>query len=100
MALYATENDIPIGLFQSMDPAAILLVPVVVVVTAVVIFLHHLVLKFLSTAMVRNKVVVITDALTGLGKGKSFVLILKTKLRYEVHIENCYYIVTKTAFCL
>ncbi|XP_052347326.1 dehydrogenase/reductase SDR family member 7C-B-like isoform X2 [Oncorhynchus keta] len=51
-----------------MDPAAILLVPVVVVVTAVVIFLHSLVLKFLSTATVRNKVVVITDALTGLGK--------------------------------
>ncbi|KAK6311975.1 hypothetical protein J4Q44_G00176390 [Coregonus suidteri] len=51
----------------SMDPAAILLVPVVVVVTAVVIFLHSLVLKFLSTGTVRNKVVVITDALTGLG---------------------------------
>ncbi|XP_071029812.1 dehydrogenase/reductase SDR family member 7C-B-like [Oncorhynchus clarkii lewisi] len=54
-----------------MDPAAILLVPVVVVVTAVVIFLHHLVLKFLSTATVRNKVVVITDALTGLGKERA-----------------------------
>nr|XP_029492452.1 dehydrogenase/reductase SDR family member 7C-B-like [Oncorhynchus nerka] len=50
MTLYATENYIPIGLFQSMDPAAILLVHVVVVVTAVVIFLHSLVLKFLSTA--------------------------------------------------
>lgn len=83
-----------------MDPAAILLVPVVVVVTAAVIFLHSLVLKFLSTATVRNKVVVITDALTGLGNGKSFVLIWGKKLRYEVHVENCYSIVTKTVFCL
>ncbi|XP_036795569.1 dehydrogenase/reductase SDR family member 7C-B-like isoform X2 [Oncorhynchus mykiss] len=97
MALYATENDIPIGLFQSMDPAAIMLVPVVVVVTAVVIFLHSLVLKFLSTAMVRNKVVVITDALTGLGKecaklfhegGARVILCGKTLEKLEGFADN------------
>ncbi|XP_064843618.1 dehydrogenase/reductase SDR family member 7C-B-like [Oncorhynchus masou masou] len=84
-------------LLESMDPAAILLVPVVVVVTAVVIFLHSLVLKFLSTAMVHNKVVVITDALTGLGKviaetleyyGCVDVLILNSSLKVKAPVQS------------
>lgn len=56
-----------------MDPVwttTVLLVPCVVVVTAGLFYLYGTVIGLLSKTSVRNKVVVITDALTGLGKGK------------------------------
>ncbi|TMS14727.1 Dehydrogenase/reductase SDR family member 7C-B [Larimichthys crocea] len=54
-----------------MDPVwttTVLLVPLVVVLTAGVFFLYSAVIGLLSKTSVRNKVVVITDALSGLGK--------------------------------
>lgn len=55
-----------------MDPAwttTVLLVPCVVVMTAGFFYLYGVVISLLSKTSVRNKVVVITDALSGLGKG-------------------------------
>ncbi|XP_062342496.1 dehydrogenase/reductase SDR family member 7C-B-like [Osmerus eperlanus] len=46
----------------------ILLVPLVVVVTAGVFYLYSVVLRLVSKVTVRNKVVVITDALSALGR--------------------------------
>ncbi|XP_026181017.1 dehydrogenase/reductase SDR family member 7C-B-like isoform X1 [Mastacembelus armatus] len=46
----------------------VLLVPCVVVLTAGVFYLYGVVIGLLSKTSVRNKVVVITDALSGLGK--------------------------------
>ncbi|CAL9692788.1 unnamed protein product [Knipowitschia caucasica] len=46
----------------------VLLVPAVVLVTAGVFYMYGLVLGLLSKTSVRNKVVLLTDALTGLGK--------------------------------
>ncbi|KAM3864156.1 dehydrogenase/reductase SDR family member 7C-B-like [Diretmus argenteus] len=57
--------------FGDMDPALIntaLLVPCVVVITAGLFYLYGAVTSLLSKTSVRNKVVVITDALSGLGK--------------------------------
>ncbi|XP_040918846.1 dehydrogenase/reductase SDR family member 7C-B-like isoform X1 [Toxotes jaculatrix] len=54
-----------------MDPAwttTVLLVPCVVVLTAGFFYLYGLIVGLLSKTSVRNKVVVITDALSGLGK--------------------------------
>uniref|UniRef100_A0A667YV13 Dehydrogenase/reductase (SDR family) member 7Ca n=1 Tax=Myripristis murdjan TaxID=586833 RepID=A0A667YV13_9TELE len=54
-----------------MDPAVtttVLLVPCVVVITAGLFYLYGMVVGLLSKTSVRNKVVVITDALSGLGK--------------------------------
>lgn len=54
-----------------MDPAwttTVLLVPCVVVLTAGFFYLYGAVIGLLSKTSVRNKVVVITDALSGLGK--------------------------------
>lgn len=56
-----------------MDPVwttTVLLVPCVVVLTAGLFYLYSAVVGLLSKTSVRNKVVVITDALSGLGKGK------------------------------
>ena len=47
----------------------ILLVPLVVVATAGVFYLYSVVLRLVSKVTVRNKVVVITDALSALGRG-------------------------------
>lgn len=59
---------------QEMDPTwitTVLLVPCVVVLTAGLFYLYGAVIGLLSKTSVRNKVVVITDALSGLGKGKA-----------------------------
>ncbi|XP_041943298.1 dehydrogenase/reductase SDR family member 7C-B [Alosa sapidissima] len=50
-----------------MDWTTVLLVPAVVVVTAGIFYLYSTVLRLMSKTTVRNKVVVITDALSGLG---------------------------------
>lgn len=57
-----------------MDPTwttTILVVPCVVVLTAGFFYLYGAIISLLSKTSVRNKVVVITDALSGLGKGKA-----------------------------
>jgi len=62
-----TQADIS----QEMDPAwttTVLLIPCVVVLTAGFFYLYELVVGLLSKTSVRNKVVVVTDALSGLGK--------------------------------
>ncbi|XP_054861082.1 dehydrogenase/reductase SDR family member 7C-B isoform X1 [Amphiprion ocellaris] len=56
---------------QEMDPVwttTVLLVPFVVVLTAGFFYLYGVIAGLLSKTSVRNKVVVITDALSGLGK--------------------------------
>lgn len=59
---------------QVMEPTwitTVLLVPCVVVLTAGLFYLYGAVIGLLSKTSVRNKVVVITDALSGLGKGSA-----------------------------
>lgn len=52
-----------------MDWTTVLLVPAVVVMTAGFFYLYSTVLRLMSKTTVRNKVVLITDALSGLGNG-------------------------------
>ena len=54
---------------EVMDWTTVLLVPAVVVITAGFFYLYSSVLRLMSKTTVRNKVVVITDALSGLGNG-------------------------------
>lgn len=49
----------------------VLLVPCVVLLTAGFFYLYGVIMGLLSKKSVRNKVVVITDALSGLGKGNT-----------------------------
>lgn len=53
---------------DSVWTTTVLLVPIVVVLTAGFFYLYGLVVGLLSKTCVRNKVVVLTDALSGLGK--------------------------------
>lgn len=62
----------PQDILQDMDPTwatTVLLVPCVVVLTAGFFHLYGVIMGLLSKTSVRNKVVVITDALSGLGRG-------------------------------
>lgn len=67
-----------------MDPTwttTVLLVPFVVVLTAGFFYLYGFIVGLLSKTSVRNKVVVLTDALSGLGKGNiSILCCLRRKL--------------------
>ncbi|XP_005814447.2 dehydrogenase/reductase SDR family member 7C-B-like isoform X1 [Xiphophorus maculatus] len=67
MSSNVSETDSP----PEMDPTwttTILVVPCVVVLTAGFFYLYGAIISLLSKTSVRNKVVVITDALSGLGK--------------------------------
>lgn len=55
-------------LLGEMDWTTVVLVPAVVVLTAGFFYLYSAVLRLMSKTTVRNKVVVITDALSGLGR--------------------------------
>ncbi|KAM9345952.1 dehydrogenase/reductase SDR family member 7C-B-like isoform 1-T1 [Symphorus nematophorus] len=66
-----TETESFWDMLQEMDPVwttTVLVVPCVVVLTAGLFYLYSAVIGLLSKTSVRNKVVVITDALSGLGK--------------------------------
>lgn len=54
---------------KDMDWTTVLLVPAVVVMTAGFFYLYSTVLRLMSKTTVRNKVVLITNALSGLGNG-------------------------------
>lgn len=47
-----------------------MVMPLLVVVAAGVYYIYNEVMHFMSKALVRNKVVVITDAVSGVGTGK------------------------------
>lgn len=55
--------------------STVLLVPCVVVLTAGFFYLYDFIMGLLSKTSVRNKVVVVTDALSGLGKGNVHVFL-------------------------
>ena len=44
--------------------------PLLIVVAAGIYYIYNEVMQFMSKALVRNKVVVITDAVSGVGTGK------------------------------
>lgn len=75
-----------------MDPSwttTVLLVPCVVVLTAGLFYLYGAVIALLSKTSVRNKVLVITDALSGLGKGNDEMRKVKKEPSLQgVHISD------------
>lgn len=55
---------------QDMDLPAPLLLPLLIVFAAGVYYIYNEVMRFMSKSLVRNKVVVIADAVSGVGTGK------------------------------
>lgn len=55
---------------QDMDLPAALLLPLLIVFAAGVYYIYNEVMRFMSKSLVRNKVVVIADAVSGVGTGK------------------------------
>lgn len=56
---------------QEMAMPSVMLLPLLVIVAAGVYYIYNEVMQFMSKSHVRNKVVVITDAVSGVGTGKS-----------------------------
>lgn len=55
---------------QIMDLPVVMALPLLIVVAAGVYYIYTEVMQFMSKSPVRNKVVVITDAVSGMGAGK------------------------------
>lgn len=62
----------PCSLFsrQNMALPSVMVLPMLIVVAAGLYYIYKEVMQFMSKSLVRNKVVVITDAVTGVGTGK------------------------------
>lgn len=57
---------------QNMSLPFVMLLPLLIVVSAGVYYIYTEILLFMSKSLVRNKVVVITDAVSGVGAGKLY----------------------------
>lgn len=58
------------SLLQNMGLPSVIVLPLLIVVAAGVYYIYNEILHFMSKSLVRNKVVVITDAVSGVGTGK------------------------------
>lgn len=82
-----------------MDPTwitTVLLVPCVIVLTAGFFYLYGVVIGLLSKTSVRNKVVVITDALSGLGRGNGTMLCCSTFTVLQLFLRLVFELVFKS----
>lgn len=57
--------------FQRMGVPSVMVLPMLVVVMAGIYYVYNEVIRFMSKSVVRNKVVVITDAVSGMGSGNT-----------------------------
>lgn len=55
---------------QDMALPFVMVLPLLIVVAAGVYYIYNGIMQFMSKSLVRNKVVVITDAVSGVGTGK------------------------------
>ena len=55
---------------QTMSLSSSMVLPLLIVVAAGVYYIYNEVMQFMSKSLVRNKVVVITDTVSGVGTGK------------------------------
>lgn len=55
---------------QDMALPSVMVLPLLIVVAAGLYYIYNEVMHFMSKSLVRNKVVVITDAVSGVGTGK------------------------------
>lgn len=62
--------DLPIFVSQNMGLPSVMVLPLLIVIAAGVYYIYNEVIHFMSKSLVRNKVVVITDAVSGVGTGK------------------------------
>lgn len=62
----------PLFHLQNMALPFGMLLPLLIVVSAGVYYIYNEIILFMSKSLVRNKVVVITDAVSGVGTGKSY----------------------------
>lgn len=55
---------------QNMALPSVMVLPLLIVMAAGLYYIYNEVMQFMSKSLVRNKVVVITDAVSGMGTGK------------------------------
>lgn len=64
------QTDPLLSPLQIMSLSSAIVLPLLIVVAAGVYYIYNEVMRFMSKSLVRNKVVVITDAVSGVGTGK------------------------------
>lgn len=63
-------TDPLLSLVQNMALPSVMVLPLLIVMAAGLYYIYNEVMQFMSKSLVRNKVVVITDAVSGMGTGK------------------------------
>lgn len=69
-SIAAPCTDPVLSPLQNMAVPSVMVLPLLIVVAAGVYYIYNEVMQFMSKSLVRNKVVVITDAVSGVGTGK------------------------------
>lgn len=73
---------------QNMGLPSVMVLPLLVVIAAGVYYIYNEVIHFMSKSLVRNKVVVITDAVSGVGTGKWFDLCRQSSMFHTEKREH------------
>lgn len=63
---------------QDMALPFVMVLPLLIVVSAGVYYIYNEIILFMSKSLVRNKVVVITDAVSGVGTGKCYKIYIQS----------------------
>ena len=69
-SVVAPRTDPLLYPLQIMSLPSVMVWPLLIVVAAGVYYIYNEIMRFMSKSLVRNKVVVITDAVSGVGTGK------------------------------
>lgn len=69
-SVVAPRTDPLLSPLQIMSLPSVMVWPLLIVVAAGVYYIYNEIMRFMSKSLVRNKVVVITDAVSGVGTGK------------------------------
>lgn len=103
VCLYRGNFPLPLLLklvFQRMGVPSVMVLPLLVVVIAGIYYVYNEVIRFMSKSVVRNKVVVITDAVSGMGSGNTltdsifnwFYAVISTHQYCPVSVQaSCFY---------
>ena len=68
-----------------MDLPSVMVLPLLIVFAAGVYYIYNEVMQLMSKSLVRNKVVVITDAVSGVGTGKCSYFCLECLTLLRLH---------------
>lgn len=61
----------------------VMVLPMLIVVAAGIYYIYNEIIQYMSKSMVKNKVVVITDAVSGVGSGEDFIFLFVIQSQFK-----------------